>query len=277
MADEYLTLQEAAEALGVHYMTAYRYVRLGLLPASKVGASWRVDREDLDRFSTDEGAVVGRGRQKPAPWTERLESRLRAGDELGAWGVIEAALASGANTEDVYLDLIAPAMIGIGEAWARGEVDVSVEHRASAIVLRLLGRLSPRFSRRGRSRGSVVLGGAPGDLHGLPVAILADVVRSAGFSGVDLGANLPARSFVQAARDADRLIAVGVSASTEGNDRAVASAIDALHAALGDSIPVLVGGSAVRDERHALSLGADCWALDGRMLVARLEEIAARR
>ena len=33
-----LTLHEAAELLGVHYMTAYRYVRLGVLPAVKVGA-----------------------------------------------------------------------------------------------------------------------------------------------------------------------------------------------------------------------------------------------
>ena len=31
------TLQEAADELGVHYMTAYRYVRLGLLDAAKVG------------------------------------------------------------------------------------------------------------------------------------------------------------------------------------------------------------------------------------------------
>ena len=31
-----LTLQEAADLLGVHYMTAYRYVRTGRLPARTV-------------------------------------------------------------------------------------------------------------------------------------------------------------------------------------------------------------------------------------------------
>ena len=36
-----LTLNEAAELLGVHYMTAYRYVRLGFLQATKVGGCWR--------------------------------------------------------------------------------------------------------------------------------------------------------------------------------------------------------------------------------------------
>ena len=45
-----MTLQEAADALGVHYMTAYRYVRLGLLHAEKIGGSWRVETADLDDF-----------------------------------------------------------------------------------------------------------------------------------------------------------------------------------------------------------------------------------
>ena len=32
-----LTLQEVADLLGVHYMTVYRYVRLGLLEAEQGG------------------------------------------------------------------------------------------------------------------------------------------------------------------------------------------------------------------------------------------------
>ena len=41
MADDVLTLHEAAEELGVHYMSAYRYVRLGLLDATKRGGVWK--------------------------------------------------------------------------------------------------------------------------------------------------------------------------------------------------------------------------------------------
>ena len=44
MADDVLTLHEAAEELGVHYMSAYRYVRLGLLDAAKRGGVWKVER-----------------------------------------------------------------------------------------------------------------------------------------------------------------------------------------------------------------------------------------
>jgi excisionase family DNA binding protein len=37
-----ITLTEAAELLGVHYMTAYKYVRTGRLAATKVGGGWRI-------------------------------------------------------------------------------------------------------------------------------------------------------------------------------------------------------------------------------------------
>ena len=40
---EPISLQEAASRLGVHYMTAYRYVRTGRLPARRDGAQWFVD------------------------------------------------------------------------------------------------------------------------------------------------------------------------------------------------------------------------------------------
>ena len=39
MARQSLTLPEVAEKLGVHYMTAYRYVRTGRLPAKRSGST----------------------------------------------------------------------------------------------------------------------------------------------------------------------------------------------------------------------------------------------
>ena len=46
-----MDLAEAARELGVHYQTAYRWVREGALRAVKVGKSYRVERRDLDRFA----------------------------------------------------------------------------------------------------------------------------------------------------------------------------------------------------------------------------------
>lgn len=268
-----LSLQEAADRLGVHYMTAYRYVRLGLLPAAKEGSTWRVATADLDRLTGPDGlASKGRGRRDPAPWASRLERRLVAGDEVGAWGVVEAALAAGTDPPAIYLDVLAPAMAAIGDAWASGEVDVSVEHRASGIVLRLVGRLGPRFARRGVSRGCVLLAAPQGDLHGLPVALAADLVRGAGFDAEDLGADLPPTSLVAAAARTQRLVAVALAATTPDNRPAVEEAVRCVREIV-EGVPVLLGGGAVPNEAAARGLGADGWGRDGAALVDLLEAL----
>lgn len=254
-----LTLHEAAEQLGVHYMTAYRYVRLGLLPAVKVGGTWQVTADDLASFRAAEATPAQPGVRRRAPWAARLEARLVAGDGRGAWGVVEAALAAGADLDEVYLEIISPAMHSIGARWAAGELDVSVEHRATGIAFRLIGRLGPRFARRGRPRGAVLLGAPVGERHSLPIALLADLLRGEGWEVSDLGVDLPAESFVHAALSTEGLVAVGVSVTSAVHLQEVAVSLAALRAAV-PGVYLAVGGLAIDGEEHALALGADGWA-----------------
>jgi excisionase family DNA binding protein len=272
VADVELTLHEAAAALGVHYMTAYRYVRLGVLPATKVGGTWRVHEHDLDELRNRSVEPVSgrRGGRPPAPWADRLEARLLAGDGRGGWGVIEAALAAGVEPDEIYLEVLSPALRSIGRRWEEGEIDISLEHRASGIAMRLIGRLGPRFVRRGRTRGAVVVGAPAGERHSLPVAMLADLVRQQGWEVSDLGADVPESSFVHAVLTTPDVVAVGISVTTADHLPAAASAI----AALRDSAPevlLVVGGAAVRDEAHAFALGAHAAAWDGRSFAALLQ------
>lgn len=269
-----LTLQEAADQLGVHYMTAYRYVRLGLLAAAKSGGTWRVTQADVDGFREVTSAPAGSGRRR-APWAERLQSRLIAGDARGAWGVIEAALAAGADLDEIYLDVLSPAMVSIGELWRAGELDVAVEHRASGIAMRIVGRLGPRFVRRGRTRGAVIVGAPPGERHSLPVAMLADIVRGGGWDVSDLGADVPVASLVHAANDAPDLLAVGLSIIAVECLKPAAAAFAALRAAVPDVL-LVAGGSAVAGAAAARKLGADAYAADGTEFLALLEDRRAQ-
>ncbi len=271
MTDGVLTLQQAADELGVHYMTAYRYVRLGQLDAHKVGGGWRVTTDAMETFRaerrTDEPA-----RLRPAPWSDRLEARLMAGDAAGAWGVLEASMTAGTSVDDIYLDVLGPAMRSIGDRWEAGEIDVAIEHRASGIAIRLVGRLGSRCVRRGRSRGTIVLGSPVGERHGLAVAILADLLRLRGWDVSDLGADTPASSFVLTARETDDLVAVGLSVTDPEHLQACAMTCAALRESeLG--APVIVGGQAVRDRRHAIELGADGFAGDVDGMITTLAEL----
>ena len=203
-----LTLQETADRLGVHYMTVYRWVRTGRLPATREGSGWLVQEDDLAAVAAPADETP---RRRRVDHSGRLAQRLVAGDEAGAMAVAEAALAGGMDPEDLYLDVLAGAMRQIGEQWTTGAVTVAQEHQATAIMLRLLGRLGRNFTRRGRSNGTVVLGAAAGDHHGLAGALLADPLRGRRFTVVDLGPDSPPEAFVDAAQRAQQLVAVGVT------------------------------------------------------------------
>ncbi|MGF1667782.1 MAG: B12-binding domain-containing protein [Acidimicrobiia bacterium] len=270
MSSETLSLQEAADRVGVHYMTMYRYVRLGLLPAKKVGGSWRVSVADLDEFIAPSEAPVAKGE---APWAERLEARMVAGDATGAWAVVEAALSSGSTPARIYVDVLAPALASVGERWAGGELGIEDEHLASAVASRIIGRLGPRFNRRGRPRGTVVAAMPSGERHGFGLAMLTDVLRGEGYSVLDLGPDTPAQSLVTAMKKVEDLEAVCLSvAYTDALPRLIET-IEEVRRVFGTDIPIVIGGRAIESLDHAVTLGADGWverATDVGELIAQI-------
>jgi len=273
---EPLTLPQAAQELGLHYMTVYRYVRTGRLPAKRARGTWQIDPRDLDMVRRGAPEPQRRGATLAKPSRARLEARLVAGDEAGAWNLLEAALASGSAPDEVLLELIGPALRSIGTQWEQGEMSIADEHRASSVAARLISRLGARFARRGRKRGTIVLAAAPGDLHGVPVAIAGDLLRWRGFDVVELGADTPAGALAQAALGEPDLVAVGIVCTTEDAPASARQAITALRRALPE-VPVLIGGASIEDAGHARRLGADVFT--GRRadeLVNAVETIAAR-
>lgn len=251
-----LTLTEAASLLGVHYMTAYRYIRRGQLHAKKVGSHWQVLPEDLDRFRSPRDAKGEPGaRIGVSVWSQRYENRLLAADQTGAWGVIDDARASGLTPTETYLGVIAPALVRIGAAWERQALGIAAEHVASVIVGQHLGRLSPAFASRGRRRGSVLLGCPPGEHHHLGLNMVADLFTAAGFNAVNLGANTPASAFSEALEANDEVAAIGISSHAPDGTTATRRLIRDLRLIAPDT-PLLVGGT-IATQTTAAELGAD--------------------
>ncbi len=275
-ADE-LTLHEVAERLDVHYNTVYRYVRRGRLAARRVGGEWRVDPAELDRFGEDQPR---RGKRGATSWElhqHRLLDRLVDGDVEGSWEVVTGALDAGAEPTDLNLRLLGPTMAEIGERWATGDLDVADEHRASAVTNLLLGRLSTHTRRRGRRRGRVILGAAPGDHHSLAVAMMADVLRGHGYVAIDLGSDVPPPSFERSVRDADQLLAVALYAGAPHNDEQIAASIAAIRRGAAADVQLIVGGRGFEGAEHALALGADAFAASGDEVVELVDAIAEDR
>ena len=272
-----LSLHEAADLLGVHYMTIYRRIRLAILPARKIGGTWSVDPADLERASTtpDRGRRRRGSHPRVSLWQERLQARMLSGDVAGSWQVVEAAMASGFEPGAIYVRLLAPSLHAIGASWRSGGVTIDQEHLASSVATALIGRLGPRFVRPGRKKGVVMLAMPPGERHGLGVAMLADILTDAGYAVLNLGPDTPIASLTAAMRDAGPLAAVVVSV-VDIERRPAAGRLLAAARRERPSVPRLVGGNAVPDERVALDLGADGWVADPRQLDDLIEALRAR-
>jgi methanogenic corrinoid protein MtbC1 len=172
----------------------------------------------------------------------------------------------------VHLELIAPTLREIGDRWQQGTLSVGQEHVATAVASRLVVRLAPLLARRGSSRGSLVLAGAPREQHTLPMVMLADLLRSDGWDVVELGPDTPIDDLVRVVAEVDRLVAVGIQVGSDSTAQPAARAVRALHRA-SPGTPVLVGGPGAPDARTAARLGADGWGKDANEVSAVLEQL----
>ncbi len=266
------SLTDAAERLGVHYMTAYRYVRTGRVEAHQRGSQWVVRHEALERFM--ESTQSSRGNRR-APsrrnWpvvVEYLVARLISGDEEGAWQLVQEALAGGASPREVYLELFSPAMELIGERWTQGELTIAHEHRATVVMQRLVGRTGPLLRTRGPRIRSLVVGAPAGELHVLPLALAADLLRAEGFDVVDLGADVPAEAFIASVHSIDSARAVIISVTSAQHRHSVSTLIGDLRAS-DVRIPIIAGGAGL-SETDALECGGDWWVPDVETLARQL-------
>jgi excisionase family DNA binding protein len=266
-----LNLKQVAQRLGVHYMTAYRYVRQGHLPARQEGTVWVVDSADVDRFAEERDAP-------PTPaddgsrvdWSERVRAQLVMGNEVEAWAMVDHALASGVTAQRAFIDLLGGSVAIVGSQVDAGEATTADLHIARVTAQRVAVRLGARFRRRRPSRGTVILGAPPGERHELPIAIIADLLRLEAFDVLELGPDAPADAFAVAAERAERPAVVGLGVTRIDHIESARQVVAAVKAAAPD-VPVVVGGQAVRSPEVAALLGVDAWAPDGETVVATIE------
>ncbi|MEP7089624.1 MAG: MerR family transcriptional regulator [Nocardioidaceae bacterium] len=172
-------------------------------------------------------------------------------------------LAFSAGTFEHVLDSwLFPALRALGEAWARGEVDVAGEHAASHAVHR---RLSMAFAAAGRqSRGpTVVVGLAPGSRHELGALAFATAIRRRGLDVLYLGADVPEASWDAAV--STRGARAAVLAVVTASDRPAAASTLQRLVVSHPGLLVAAGGS------FGAALGAGVHSLTGTVAQAARE------
>ena len=235
-----MQLREAAEALGVHYQTAYAWVRQGVLPATKTGRGYDVSQRDVSALAARRASgTAPRPDIRVRDWTAqagRLYAAVAAGDETLARQII-ARLAGGVPLTELCERVIAPALSRIGADWAAGRTTIAAEHRASAICERLIAARTRQP--QGRPRGVAVVATPPGERHGLPALMATACLREDRWLVHHLAADLPVAEVTALAGQARADLVVLSSATTESARRGREAAEEITRSAPG--LQVLAG------------------------------------
>jgi methanogenic corrinoid protein MtbC1 len=193
----------------------------------------------------------------------RLHSSILALDMDATLAVVRTILEEeGSAGPQRAVDAITDALAVVGQRFQEGEWFLGELVYASEITKAAMGLLSPPLSRDAkRVLGTIVVGTVTGDLHDLGKDIFGNYAKGAGFEVIDLGVDVSAQGFADAA-ERHRPLALGMSCLLTICAARIPEVIGELNRrGLREHLKVIVGGAALTDA-FARRAGADAFAPD---------------
>ena len=204
-----------------------------------------------------------------------MSRALILGDKDTVARKTQEGLALAMDPKDLIFRGLIPGMDVVGEKFRRNEYyvpQVLLSARAMYAGLDLLKPLITNAGGEGQGLGVIVIGTAQGDLHDIGKNLVAMMLEGAGFKVVNLGRDVAPEKFVAAVEEHQAQI-VGISALMTTTMPAMKRTIDALDkAGLRARVKVMIGGAPV-NQAYADEIGADGYARDSTLAVARAKEL----
>jgi len=201
-----------------------------------------------------------------------LSLAIEAGDRASAVRHTSEALAAGVPPQEI-LDSMTHAMGIIGKRFQDGDIFVPEMLIAARAMKEATTILEPVLVEAGiHPEFTAVIGTVEGDLHDIGKNLVGMMLKGAAIAVVDLGVNVPAERFVEAAREHDARL-IGLSAlltTTMPNMRKVVEAIKASDL----NTKVMIGGAPTTPE-FAEQIGADGFAPDAGSAVDLAKSLLA--
>jgi 5-methyltetrahydrofolate--homocysteine methyltransferase len=194
----------------------------------------------------------------------------------GVRELTEKAIADGVSVEEILMLGLIPAMTIVGQRYERNEIFVP-EMLFSAKAMKAGLELIKPLLLEGSDLilGKVIIGTVQGDLHDIGKNLVCMMLEGAGFQIEDLGINVPAPKFLEAAQKDPKAI-VGMSALLTVTMKNMKGVIDMLRSN-GMENKVFIGGAPVTPG-FAEEIGAEGYAKNANQAVheaKRLLGIAA--
>ncbi len=202
---------------------------------------------------------------------KQIAENLERGDDERVAAQVSDAIAAGVPAADILNQGLLAGMAVVGEQFRLREIflpDVLLAARAMYAGLDLL---KPLLARDGvPTAGKVVIGSVQGDLHDIGKNLVGIMLKGAGFEVIDLGHDVAAARFVDAAAEAGAPV-IGMSALLTTTMSVMKEVVD-LARARGLTVRTIVGGAPV-SEAFAKEIGADAYGFDAANAVERIKAL----
>jgi 5-methyltetrahydrofolate--homocysteine methyltransferase len=205
---------------------------------------------------------------------EALKQAVISGQRKKAMDITQQAISEGIDPEFVINSTLIPALGVVGNRFEKKEIFVPEMMIAAKSMEACMDLLKPLMKKESSlSLGTVVIGTVFGDLHDIGKNLVKLLLKSSGFKVVDLGENVPARSFVEGAR-AHNAAVVGLSSLLTTGDPYVEETVTALRSSdIAGKIKVICGGAALTPKFVEEKCGADAWAKDAADGVKKIKKL----
>jgi methanogenic corrinoid protein MtbC1 len=165
------------------------------------------------------------------------------------------------------------AMEVVGKRFASGEYFIPDLIYSGEILKQISEMVKPKLTEAVQSQrlGTFILGTVAGDIHDIGKDIVAFMMDISGFEVIDLGVDVPTKSFVDKLKETKAPI-IGLSGFLTLAFDAMKDTIEAIKAAgLRDKVKIMIGGGQI-DEEVRKYTGADAYRPDAVAAVTLARE-----
>lgn len=270
----FLSPRALAQAIGVSESSVKRWADDGKIRIQRTsGGHRRIPVSEAARFVREQGLVLVEpellGLVIPDELQQAedpIEAALRRGSGSELRNLLAQRYLSGETLAALGDGPLASAMAHIGELWTEDPTGIFVEHRASSAARDAIADLARLVPEPPPGAPWAVGGSIAGDTGQLGSMMAAVVLRGEGMQTMDLGANTPAFTLVQAAKETGaKLVWLSIThLPNRGATHHLRTELDTLVDNL-EGTQVVIGGTGLRDRGP----------VEGAKLILSMGELAA--
>ncbi len=209
-----------------------------------------------------ETETKGKEKKRSEPALNALKAAVIQGNRKIATDITQKALDDGADPQTLIDSYLIPALDIVGKKFERKEIFIPEMMIAARSMQACVDLIKPLIKKEEQhTLGTVVLGTIFGDLHDIGKNLVRLLLETSGFNVIDLGENVPAEKFVNAAQENNADL-IGLSSLLTTGDPSVKETIAAIRtSSIGDKVKIICGGAAL-SQNFVEACGGDAYAND---------------